>query len=123
MTDWQIPAALRNFGSVSQGVYVRKGSRAADGNLQADVRSIPEWRRAFGSKGQVGMVESRSTMSSFDNPPPLPVTSLQQVLLVEGCFLSGHHPTRPNRNLSRIVASAQSGRSNDELHEHATTGI
>jgi hypothetical protein len=26
MTDWQIPAALRNFGSVSQGVYVRKGS-------------------------------------------------------------------------------------------------
>ena len=27
MTDWQIPAALRNFGSVSQGVYVRKGSQ------------------------------------------------------------------------------------------------
>jgi hypothetical protein len=27
MTDWQIPAALRNFGSVSQGVYVRKGSK------------------------------------------------------------------------------------------------
>ena len=24
--DWQIPAVLRNFGSVSQGVYVRKGS-------------------------------------------------------------------------------------------------
>ena len=31
------------------------------------------------------MMESRSTMSSYESPPPLPVTSVQQVLLVEGC--------------------------------------
>jgi hypothetical protein len=28
MTDWQIPAALRNFGPVSQGVYSATGSKA-----------------------------------------------------------------------------------------------
>jgi hypothetical protein len=33
MTDWQIPAALRNFGSVSQGVYVRKGSETSQTGL------------------------------------------------------------------------------------------
>jgi hypothetical protein len=38
MTDWQIPAALRNFGSVSQGVYVRKGSKADIRHLIGNVR-------------------------------------------------------------------------------------
>jgi hypothetical protein len=31
---------------------VLNGSRAADGNLQADVRSIPEGRRAFAEVGR-----------------------------------------------------------------------
>jgi hypothetical protein len=29
-------------------------------------------------------------MSSYNLPPPLRVTSVQQVLLAEGCLLSGH---------------------------------